>query len=179
MRGIHDDSGVFFTSAPVNPVLYHMLILIHQQHIVVDGAVSCVLLQMSSLIMYLMDPLFSSFSFFQLVSITLYLIIIYVSLVIMSLCRLSILTLALSLSLIHGPLYYCLISSMSVLVLMLFLGLSLMSCFACVLLLNSTYSILCHCLYFTMFSLVSLLLFGLLYTYFFVLGLYATPQFTL
>ncbi len=78
-----------------------MLILIHQQHLVVDGAVSCVLLQMSLLITYLIDPLFSSFPFLQLVFITSYLIIIYVSLVIVSLsalCRSSLLALASPLS---------------------------------------------------------------------------------
>ncbi len=78
-----------------------MLILIHQQHLLVDGAVSCVLLQMSLLITYLMDLLFSPFPFLQLVFITSYLIIIYVSLVIVSLsalCCSSLLALLLLLS---------------------------------------------------------------------------------
>ncbi len=101
LRDIHDDSDAFFTSAPVHSVLYYMLIFIHQQYLVVDGAVLYVLLQMSLLITYLMDLLFSSFPFLQLVFITSYLIIIYVSLVIVSLsalCCSSLLALASPLS---------------------------------------------------------------------------------
>lgn len=80
---IYYDFCVFFTSTPVNSVLYHMLILIYQQHLIVDDAISCVLLQIFPLIIYLIDLLFLSFFFLQLVFIMLYLIIIYISLVIM------------------------------------------------------------------------------------------------
>lgn len=79
LHGIHDDSSMFFTSALVNSILYYMLILLHQQHFVVDGAISYVLLQISSLITYLINPFFSLFLFLQLVSTMLYLIITYIS----------------------------------------------------------------------------------------------------
>ncbi len=59
MRGIHDVFGVFFTPTPVNSVLYFMLIPLHQHHILVDVAVSCILLQISSL----KHVTFQSFSF--------------------------------------------------------------------------------------------------------------------
>lgn len=119
MRNIHNVSGMFFISVPVNSVQCHMLILFHQQHVVVDVAVFCILLQIFLLITYLMDPLFSSFSFLQLVSTILYLIIIYGFLVIVllsALCRSSFLALALPLNSICGPVRYCLISSVFVLV---------------------------------------------------------------
>ncbi len=47
-RGNYAVFGVYITPAPVIAVLYYMLIFFHQQHLLVDGAVSSVLLQMSS-----------------------------------------------------------------------------------------------------------------------------------
>ncbi len=44
--------GVYTTPAPVIAVLYYMLILFHQQYLLVDGAVSSVSLQMSSFFDY-------------------------------------------------------------------------------------------------------------------------------
>lgn len=49
MRDIYIVFSVFFISAPVNSVLYNMLILIYEQHSLVNGIVLCVLLQMFSL----------------------------------------------------------------------------------------------------------------------------------
>lgn len=129
-----------------------------------------------------MDLFFLSFLFCQLVSTTLYLIITYVSLVTVSLsalCRLSFLALASPLSSICGPFYYCLVSLVSIVVMILLLGLSLISCHACVSLFNSTCSIICNCVYFTTCLLVFLLLLDLLCAYFLVPGLYAAPQFIL
>lgn len=43
LHDIHDNSDMFFILAPVNSLLYHMLILIHLQHLVVDGIVLCII----------------------------------------------------------------------------------------------------------------------------------------
>ncbi len=51
-RSNHAVFGVYLTPAPVIVVLYYMLILVHQQHLLVDGAVLSVSLQMSSSLDY-------------------------------------------------------------------------------------------------------------------------------
>ncbi len=164
LHDIHDDFGAFFTSAPVHSVLYYMLTLIHQQHLVVDGAVLCVLFQMSSLITYFIDPLFSSFSFLQLVFITSYLIIIYVSLVIVSLlalCRLSLLASASLLSLILFLFQYSQ-RCVSLLGCLVCRFLSSCSCVAAQLdfILLDAHSVVCRCLVISCVGLGSLLLFS-------------------
>ncbi len=58
LRGNYDVFDVYLTPALVITVLYYMLILIHQQHLLVDGAVSFVSLQISSFLDYVGYDLF-------------------------------------------------------------------------------------------------------------------------
>ena len=65
-RGNHNVFGVFFTPAPVIVVLYYMLILTHQQHILVDSAILFILLQISSSFDYIRHDQYLSTYFLQL-----------------------------------------------------------------------------------------------------------------
>lgn len=44
MHNIHDDFDMLFTSVLVNSILYHIFILIHQQYILINSAISYILL---------------------------------------------------------------------------------------------------------------------------------------
>lgn len=183
MRGIYDDSGVFFTPVPVTYVLYNMLILIHQQHVLIDNVVLCVLLQIFLLNHITYTSFFFIIPFFpMIVSNTFYFIITYVSLgsvSLLGLCHSPFLVLVSPLSLLCIPLHHGLISIAFVLVLVLLLGLSLTFFFTCALVLNLFCNIFYYCLIFMTSSLVYLLLLGLSYGSLLVLGLYAAPQLTL